>query len=135
MNLFISVEGQNCTEIGLDRVLFEIRNKLLFLSAPNSNIERYGHTFESIAIIPTCVSDSVWNALGWKERVLLRYKTREADVRLRINYERFIQSNDFEKREMFVDTIIKSIRMIEEKSKKKFDGDILIDDIIKATGG
>lgn len=133
MELFLSLEGQNCTGNGLSAILFELQNKLHFLRTPdNVNPERYGAEFDSISIIPTCVSDRVWIALGWKERILLKRKKHEADIRLRMDYEKFVKANDDKKREMFVQVIIDSIRAIQTRSKDDFNGEVLIEDILKA---
>lgn len=133
MKLFLSVEGQKCVEIGLSHILAEMQNKLSFISSQdNLSSTKYGTEFVSISIIPTCVSDEVWYTLGWKERILLRRKNREADIRLRINYEQFINADEKCKRAMFIDILVKSIRAIQERAKGDFNGEAMIEDILLA---
>lgn len=131
MQLILSVEGQNCTQIGLSEVLSEVQRKLAFLRDQDGPYaQKYGTEFDSITIIPTCVSDRVWHILGWKERILLRRKKREADIRLRLDYEQFINADHDGKQDMFVSILIKSIRAVQERSKGDFNADALIEDIL-----
>ena len=79
MNIFISVEGQHCKEIGLAEILKDTINKLNYLiDISNSlvNAQRYGAEFQLISIIPSCVDDEYWEALGWKERTHISRKKR-----------------------------------------------------------
>ena len=134
MQLYLSVEGQNCIEIGLSQILAETQSELSCISRHhNENESKYGSEFALISIIPTCVDEEMWKVLGWKERVLLKRKKREADVRLRINYEKFVASDKNEKKKLFIGIITDSIRIIQERSKGDFDGQTLIEDILELT--
>ena len=133
MRLFLTVEAQNCTENGLSKILKETNDELFFLTDKSVDLENennYGTEFRQIAIIPSCVDDEFWNALGWKERKRFYRKKGEADIRLRMNHERFIKENKKNQRLLFVDIIIKSIRVVQENSKGDFRGDQLIRDIL-----
>lgn len=132
MELMISLEGQNCTANGLSSILFETSEKLKVFFAKNENSLKYGSEFDSIAIIPTCVDDEMWNALGWKERIYLQRKKREADIRLRMDYQKFINSDMDSKRRMFIEVIVASIRAIQDRSKGDFNGELLIKDVCMA---
>lgn len=57
---------------------------------------------------------------------------READIRLRMDYERFIRETPENKRLMFIDIIVKSIKVVQEKSKGDFRGNDLISDVLNA---
>ena len=82
MRIFIYAEVQN---EAID--LIELVNKIeatindKIASKPNNY---YGTEFESLYIIPTCVGDDYWEALGWSERKIISRKKREAEIRLRI---------------------------------------------------
>lgn len=131
MYLFFSLEAQDSR---LANILWDIKRQLNFVTDEEAGLEEidnYGKEFRSIAIIPTGVSDDFWKALGWKERTLIWRKKREADIRLRINYERFIKESTENKRLMVVDIIVKSIKVVQEKSKEDFRGNELIVDILK----
>lgn len=133
MRLFLSIEAKKAEEIGLSNILSEVTNELSFITAKSADLEslnNYGTGFRTIAIIPTCVDDNFWNAIGWKERVYAR--KGEADVRLRMDYERFVRETDQNKRLMFIDVIVKSIRKLKAKTTKDFDAEKLVADILSA---
>lgn len=135
MKLFITIEAQNAIESGLADILKETLCALDFLTNKEKdleNIDNYGTEFREIAIIPTCVNDEYWDGLGWKERKQIWRKKREADIRLRMDYERFNNETQRNKRLLFIDVIIKSIRVVQEKSKGDFEGNKLIRDILSA---
>lgn len=135
MRLFLTVEAQNCTENGLAKILKETIEKLSFLTDQSLELEstnNYGMEFREIAIIPSCMDDGFWNALGWKERMQFWRKKGEADIRLRMNYDRFVKETPNNQRLLFIDIIIKSIQVVQEHSKGDFKGDDLIKDILLA---
>lgn len=127
MELHISIEAQNAFESGLAEILHEVSERLAFVAG-----EYYGTEFCLVAIIPTCVDDAYWNALGWKERVQVWRKKREADIRLRMDYARFVGESYENKRLMFIQIIVASVQALQERSKGDFKGDLLIRDILKA---
>lgn len=135
MHLFISIEAQNCTDNGLSKILKETVDKLSFLTGKSVNpesINNYGTEFQRLVIIPTCVDNEFWDALGWQERKQIWRKSREADIRLRMNYDRFIKENSRNQHLLFYDVIIKSIQVVQERSKGDFRGEKLIKDILLA---
>ena len=134
MELILTVEGQNCMDIGLSKILSEMQRELAGVLKKNNeeSLNKYGTEFISIAIIPTCVDDGYWDALGWKERKQVWRKKREADIRLRMNYDRFIHETAENQRLLFIDIVIKSIQVIQERSKGDFRGEELIADILNA---
>ena len=136
MHLFLTIEAQNANRNGLADILKEVTKELSFVTDKDiglEDVDNYGKEFKSIAIIPSCVDDDFWRALGWKERVQIWRKKGEADIRLRMDYDRFITEDDTNKKIMFVEIIIKSIRSIQSRSKGDFDGEKLIEDILIAT--
>ena len=135
MRLNLTIEGQNCTENGLAKILKETTDKLNFLTDKTTdleNINNYGTEFKEISIIPSCMDDELWNTLCWKERKQIWRKRREADIRLRMDYNRFINETLENKRLLFIDIIIKSIQVVQEKSNGDFRGEDLIKDILLA---
>ena len=135
MRLFLTIEAQNCTENGLAKILKETIDELKFLTDASKDLEsknNYGTEFRQIAIIPSCMDDGFWNALGWKERKQIWRKKGEADIRLRMNYDRFMKETPKNQRLLFVDIIVKSIRVVKDRSKGDFRGDELIRDILLA---
>ena len=111
MHLFLTIEAQNANRNGLADILREVTKELSFVTDKDiglEDVDNYGKEFKSIAIIPSCVDDDFWRALGWKERVQIWRKKGEADIRLRMDYDRFITEDDTNKKIMFVEIIIKS---------------------------
>ena len=129
MKLFISIEAERSEETGIDNILTEVRKKLSFLS---EDTEAYGTEFSEISVIPVCVSEEMWQTLGWNERKLISRKKKEADIRLKMDFQRFNKADAEEKYILFADIIVKSVLVVKEKSKSDFKGDKLVADIIKA---
>lgn len=135
MRLFITIEAQRATETGISEIFYEVNKQLSFVTQKDKGLEdinNYGTEFRTISIIPTCIDDDCWNSLGWKERKSVQYKKKEADIRLRMDYNRFVNETFENKRLMFINVIVKSINIIQEKSKADFKGDRLINDILYA---
>ena len=133
MRIFITIEAQNCTENGLAEIMREVDKELSFVTDENlEHSDNYGTEFQEIAIIPSCMDDNFWEILGWKERKQIWRKKKEADIRLRMDYYKFMKVSYENKRLMFIDIIIKSIQVVQEKSKGDFKGNELIKDIMKA---
>ena len=125
------------TQVGaenLSKILWDVECKLKFITNKEAGLEdvdNYGTEFRLISVIPTCLDDGFWEASGWKERKQIWRKKKEADIRLRMNYDRFIKETPENQRLMFIDIIVKSIQVVIEKSKGDFRGKELIKDILK----
>ena len=135
MLLFITIEAQNAVENGLVKILNETKQTLNFVTDKSKNLEEqnnYGTEFKCISVIPSCMDDHFWSALGWKERKQIWRKEREADIRLRMDYERFVNETNENKRLLFIDIIIKSIEVVRDRSKGDFKANDLIEDILSA---
>ena len=133
MNLFITLE----TEIGypLREILNKTTQELDFITNRETdleNINNYGTEFQSIAVIPTCFSDETWEFIGWKERKQIWRKKKEADIRLRMDYYQFKRSTLENKRLLFIDVLIRSLKIVQERSKGDFKGEQLINDVLNA---
>lgn len=134
MRLFLTIEAQNTTESGLAIIMREVTKQLNFITDKNSGLEElnnYGTEFKFINVIPTCMSKGFIEGLGWKERYLIWRKKQEADIRMFMDYERFIKESPEIQRLMYIDIIIKSIMAVQEKSKGDFRGKELLNDILK----
>lgn len=135
MQLFITIEAQNATDNGLFEIFRDINQQLSFVTDNDSDLEiinNYGNEFRIISVIPSCVDDDFWKASGWKERKQIWRKKKEADIRLRMDYNRFMEETLENRRLMFIDIIVKSIQVIQEKSTGDFQGLKLIEDILEA---
>lgn len=135
MELFLTIEAQNATESGLAKIMWDTTKQLNFITERNAGLEdvdNYGTEFRSISIIPSCICKEWLDSLGWKERKQIWRKKQGADIRLWMDYERFINETPEIKRLMYIDIIIKSIMVVQERSKGDFRGNDLINDILKA---
>ena len=131
----MTIEAQGDSADNLAKIMWDTTCQLKFVTdreAGLEDIDNYGTEFRSIAIIPTCLDDGFWEASGWKERKQIWRKKKEADIRLRIDYDRFVRETPENQRLMFIDIIVKSIQVVQEKSKGDFRGNELIADILKA---
>ena len=135
MILFITIEAQSDVSSALMQIAKETIQTIHFVTDKNSvleNINNYGTEFKVISIIPSCVDDEFWNALGWKERKQIWRKKGEADIRLRMDYDRFVAETPQNQRLLFYGIIVKSIQAVQERSEGDFRGDDLIKDILSA---
>ncbi len=135
MELFITMEAQHDVSEPLRKILADIVCRLDFVTNKNAglqDINNYGAEFRLISVIPTCLDNGFWNASGWKERKQIWRKKKEADIRLRMDYYKFINETSENQRLMFIGIIIKSIRTVQEKSIGDFQGEKLIEDILHA---
>lgn len=135
MELFITTEAQGDINAALSVFLREVTEKLSFVTNKQTNlreVNNYGTEFQEIAIIPSCVDDEFWDALGWKERKQIWRKKGEADIRLRMDHERFKHATPKIQRLLFIQIIIESIQVVISRSKGDFTGEKLIEDILCA---
>ena len=135
MELFMTIETQADVDDILGAIFWETKCQLSFITDKEAGLEEvdnYGTEFRLISVIPTCLDDQFWEASGWKECKQIWRKKKEADIRLRMDYDRFVRETPENQRLMFIDIIVKSIQAVQEKSKGDFRGNELIADILKA---
>jgi hypothetical protein len=97
----------------------------------NSSLEEksYGSCLEEIGIIPIVIGEYFVPKI--KERRLFQRKTKSADYRLFIDYNKF-QTGDNRTRELLlINNIVCSIEDLTRKAKGEFLGKELIDDILR----
>ncbi len=98
----------------------------------------YGTEFESISIIPIIMPIEFHDS--YRERRLIKRKTKEADIRLYVDYNLFVRcSFDIERepfktqrRLMIIKNIVDSIMVVENRKKGDFQGLKLIDNILNS---
>ena len=96
----------------------------------------YGKEFISILICPIIMPSDMQT--DYKERKLISRKKHEADIRLHVDYYKFVQGkldiNRFDylkqRRLLLTKNIVDSIMVIENRKKEDFQGKRLIDDIL-----
>ncbi|HBW36736.1 Imm44 family immunity protein [Desulfosporosinus sp. BICA1-9] len=96
----------------------------------------YGSEVTIIGIIPIIVKLTLeLEAAGFfKERQQFNAKKKEADFRLRIDLDKFVNSSSQIRKMMVVKNIIESIRLLKRKAKKDFHGEKLENDILNLLG-
>ncbi len=131
MKFFMSSEVD--VEISEDfRIL---RNQIEFeLKKLESN--NYGDSIDELAIIPIVVNlTPEFEEAGFhKERVKYSKKNRDTDIRLRIDFHTFLNANTQMRKILIIQNIINSIRAMNLKVKKGFDGKALEEDILELFG-
>lgn len=126
MDFFMSGEIQG----DIDEIYREIRNDIGEKLKPLRNKD-YGSELISISIIPIIVTPELEEAGFFKERKLFKRKEKDADYRLRIDYEKFINSDSDSQKLLVIKNIIDCMRSLGKKAKKDFDALSLERDILQ----
>jgi hypothetical protein len=94
--------------------------------------KNYGSEVEELSVISIIVKfDEQMEKEGWfKERVLFKKKKKETDIRLRIDYDKFVKGDENTKKLLLIDNVINSIRQLSKKAKTSFNAKQLEDDIL-----
>ena len=98
----------------------------------------YGEEFKSMAVIPIIMPKDLHEK--FRERRLIKRKTFEADIRLFVDFEKFVKGKWDVKKEpyrterklLLVKNIVNSIMVVESRKKGDFQGEKLIHDILQA---
>ena len=116
-----------------DSLFLEFRDALNKVQKNN-----YGKEFISILICPIIMPSDM--QADYKERKFISRKKHEADIRLHVDYYKFVQGkldiNRFDylkqRRLLLTKNIVDSIMVIEKRKKDDFQGERLIEDILEA---
>ncbi|MEF7657821.1 Imm44 family immunity protein [Bacillus sp. ZJS3] len=128
MRFFLSGELEGDIAEEFINIISEIGSELEGL---NSN--DYGSEVEEIAIIPIVakITPEYEDAGFFKERKFFKRKSKEADFRLRIDYETFLSADYATRKILIIRNIIQSIRILGEKAKSDFNAVKLEQDILQ----
>ncbi len=93
----------------------------------------YGNEIQDLSVIPIIIKfDEQMEKEGWfKEKITFKKVLNQGDVRLRIDYDKFVKGDDNTKKLLLIDNVIKSIRALSQKAKNDFDAKQLEDNILK----
>lgn len=110
MRIFISGEVDKQAASFFREVRKEISDNIKILESKN-----YGSNVERLGIIPiiTQMTPGIESAGFFEERKL--YKKKEADIRIKIDYEKFVNSNFQTRKFLMLKNIIESIRWLNNK--------------------
>jgi len=134
MKLFISTESEKNASDIWSEIYNSTSQKLDFICSKDMNLEEkdnYGIEFKNIGIISIIASNRL-KEWGLKERKLIKRKSKEADIRLYIDYEKFIKSSFEVQKLMYIENIMDSIDIVISRSKGDFKGEQLKQDILNA---
>lgn len=95
-----------------------------------NDISKYCDAIDNIGIIPFSGPDK--HMSDWKERKYISWVRREADIRLKIDFDVFTKAPIEMQRAMVRDVIIRSLEVVKSKCdarKLRFDINDLIQDI------
>ncbi len=89
--IFFSTESQAPASV----IIMSILNKIdAYLLENDYTISRYTTVLDEIAIIPVCMSEEMIDRGFYKERKYISKKKRTADIRLHMDYNVFVTSDD-----------------------------------------
>jgi len=93
----------------------------------------YGSEFIGIGIIPIIIDPKrgLFEQGFFKERILIKRKSKDTDIRLRTDFDNFYTASHDAKRLLLLENIIRSIEAIQKRSKGDFKGEKLINDILQ----
>jgi hypothetical protein len=131
MKFFMSSESDGRYD-DFDDELTEVHNEIAPKLEPFLKDRDYGNEVVGLGVIAIIMKfDEEMEREGWfKERVYLKRRQADADVRLRIDYDRFVQGDKATKRLLLIDNIIQSIRALSRKAKTDFRAKELEQDIL-----
>lgn len=94
----------------------------------------YGQGLTKVGIISIILPDHFFEDGGYRERRLYSQKNKEADIRIRLDYNSFIRAKPIERKKMYINHIICSLKSIEQKLDKNFEFEKMIADISEVLG-
>lgn len=133
MRIFLSAEHEHQASEGYHKAWEFVEERLQFVCEKNVGLEEddtYGTEFQDVGIITIIIPEEMKEY--WKERRYISRKNKSADIRLYMDYERFIKETPKNQRLMYIENIIKSIEVLKERSKGDFKGNKLIQDVLDA---
>ena len=89
----------------------------------------YGDDLTSIGIISILMRDEFFVGGGYKERTHYSRKRKDADIRLRIDYQTFIKASKEMQKEIYLNHIVESIRIAGKKAGPAFQTEQLVADV------
>ena len=95
--------------------------------------KNYGTEIQDLSIIPIIIKfNEQMEKEGWfKEKITYKKSKNQADIRLKINYDKFVNGDEITKKLLLIHIIIKSIRELSKKAKNNFKANELEEDILK----
>ena len=89
----------------------------------------YGQELTNIAIITIFVPEDLYEDGSWRERKLFQHKSHCADLRLRLNYRKFLSASPDDRAVLYCVHILDSIETLRKKVSHDFRFDDLLHDV------
>lgn len=89
----------------------------------------YGDGLTDVAIISIIMRPTFFEENGYKERKLYRKKSKAADIRLRMDYSRFLNTSKEARRDQYIEHILTALRIAGEKAGADVDLTRLLFDV------
>lgn len=132
MDFFMSSESDSRYE-NFEESLRIISNKIELQIKNFIKDKFYGNEIKDLSIIPIIIKfDENMEKEGWfKEKITFKKAKNQGDIRLRVNYDKFVNGDENIKKLLLIDNVIKSIRELSKKAKNDFNAKQLENDILK----
>ena len=124
MDIFLGAELYGVAQ----KYWFELRREFS-LKLNSLKDKNYGDELKRISIISIILPDNFYIDGGYPERRLFKRKTKEADIRLRINYNQFIHGDADERRTIYIRHILESINTLRNKVSQSYQFDQFVKDV------
>lgn len=125
MNLFINSPAHYTEEFGVNDDVY----KMCQYISQNIDIKKYTASLDTIGIVPMIAPSEIIAETEWKEVKYISMKFRMASISLCSDYERFCNADSARKKELILENVLDSLKMIKKKLKGKFDYDQMETDI------
>ena len=89
----------------------------------------YGESLKSIGIISILMPDDFYVDGGYKERKYYNKKKKEADIRLRMDYKKFLLASRTDRRRLYISHILDAIRIAGVLAGVEFNYEQLMEDV------
>ena len=89
----------------------------------------YGEDLTSIGIISILLRDKYLGDDWHRERKYYSKKNKEADIRLKMDYQKFLRASPEDARKMYIEHILDSISIAGKKAGKGFNLEHLLSDV------
>ena len=131
MNLFINSPSYYTQENGVIDDIYQ----LCRIISQNIDVTSYTDMLDTIGITPIIAPIQALNSGKWKEIKKISLPYRMASISLTSDYEHFSQADMPTKKQIILENILKSLKVIKRKLKNTFDYERTENDIKKLLDG
>lgn len=126
MNLFINSPAYYTNRYGVIDEVYTFCNYI----SKNIDITCYTKCLDTIGVVPMIAPTDELSRIGWKNRTYISLTYRMADISVSSNFEMYHLGDIKLKKDIILDNILRSMKIIEKKLGKKFNYELLEQDIL-----